>query len=162
MTADVRTAAQRDCLTCGKPYSPTDDNQKYCEHICKRQNYAMRRYGFEYAVQWRWDQEAKRTRGGSQSGHRSIREFNGDDVWRDEDGMIWQRISDTEKAIKATIGLTIARVTPTRRQIGEVLAGGKEQFRSYPNNDDDRERFMQEADKVLALMQGLAEGGRGD
>lgn len=53
VTADIRTAAQRQCVNCGKAYVPTSDTQKFCESMCKRENYMKRRYGEEYAAEWR-------------------------------------------------------------------------------------------------------------
>lgn len=121
MTADIRTAAQRDCVTCGKSYEPTDENQKFCEHLCKRQNYAVRRFGFEYGLEWRHDQERKRARYAPQP----------------------------------------ARVTPTREQIAIALA--KQKARDWDSMTGvmhvaaiHAEYFN--ADAVLALMAGLAEG----
>ena len=53
MTADIRTAAERECVNCGKAYVPTSDTQKFCESMCKRENYMKRRFGEEYAAEWR-------------------------------------------------------------------------------------------------------------
>ena len=62
MTADIRAAAERECLMCGSTYTPTDENQKFCQHMCKRQNYQVRRFGLECAVKWREWQERKLVR----------------------------------------------------------------------------------------------------
>jgi hypothetical protein len=63
MTADIRTAAaQRECVNCGKAYIPTSDTQKFCESMCKRENYMKRRYGEEYAAEWRRYKELRAAR----------------------------------------------------------------------------------------------------
>lgn len=62
MTADIRTAAQRECVNCGNAYVPTSDTQKFCESMCKRENYMKRRYGEEYAAEWRRYKELRAAR----------------------------------------------------------------------------------------------------
>lgn len=54
-----------------------------------------------------------------------------------------------------------ARVTPTREQIAEVvrLADGEWNLREGTDREDPRTHGTAVADAVLALMQGLAEGG---
>ena len=62
MTDDIRTAAQRECVNCGKAYVPTSDTQKFCESMCKRENYMKRRCGKEYAEEWRRNKERRHVR----------------------------------------------------------------------------------------------------
>lgn len=74
---------------------------------------------------------------------RVIRDFQGDGVFRDNAGTIWMPLSEVETAVKGTVALTVARVTPTREQLEDVIA----------------QCWAHEiVDAVLKLMQELTEG----
>ncbi|MFD1203510.1 hypothetical protein ACFSWE_09620 [Leucobacter albus] len=81
-----------------------------------------------------------------------LTDFRGDGVYRDTDGVIWQRVEDTREAVETAIAATAARLTPTREQIAEALSESYQQkyrpSERLPVNHHD----LRAADAVLALM----------
>jgi hypothetical protein len=84
-----------------------------------------------------------------------LTDFQGDGVYRDAGGVIWQRMEATREAVETAIAATSARLTPTREQIAEALYNKHPRSQTRPWNETPRmtrEIYREDADAVLALL----------
>lgn len=107
---------------------------------------AVQRAAFNYGWGAGWDARGQ--------GAKTINEFHGDDVWRDEEGVIWVRLSELKRAVDFA---THRQVTPDREELERVIADAIDTGIGKPRNDSYtywRKEAVAVADAILALLKG--------